>query len=146
MKIQSRISVFMISLVFVLVFFQGCAYPEEKRLDYDYLADGIQEIQIVSFIYFTESEYDKDGDYYQYHIIRSLTSEETEPFLTDLSQITFISERPPRSVCGYGVILIYENKKIYISAHTYEDEGKPECFSFGWNEEFNNLLEKTLEP
>ena len=124
--------------------FDGCAYSEERRLDYDYLADGIQEIQIVSFIHFTDAEYEKGGDYYQYHIIRSLTSEETEPFLTDLSQITFISERPPRSVCGYGVILIYENKKIYISAHTYEDKGMPETFDFGWNEDFIGLLEKTL--
>lgn len=146
MKIQSRIFAFSLSLLIVFMSFCGCSsHMERINLDYDYLSDGIKEIQIVKYIDRTESEYDKDGDRYQYKVITSLTSEQIEPFLTDLSNITFDPYVPPRGLGGYGVIMTYEDgKKIKISYYEYEDERKGKGCSLYSNEEFAALIERTL--
>lgn len=146
MKIQARIVAFSISLLIVFISLCGCSSHLEKiKLDYDYLSDGIKEIQIVKYIDRTESEYDKDGDRYQYKVITSLTSEQIEPFLTDLSKIAFDPYVPPRGLWGYGVIMTYEDgKKIKISYYNYEDERREKGCSLYSNEEFVALIERTL--
>ena len=133
-----------ISFCIVFVSLSGCAHPEDKQFEYDYLADGIEEIQIAYFYYPSETEYIKGGDYYQYKIIEMVPSEQMDAFLSELGKITFVSVQPPASPYGYGVVLMYEDKKIFISSYSYEDTGKHEWYTLERNEQFIALLEETL--
>ncbi len=141
---KHKVTVLIILFGIVLAPLSGCAYPENKQFEYDYLADGIEEIQIAYFYYFSETEYIKGGDYYQYTIIATVPSDQMDAFLNELGKITFVSVRPPESPSGYGVVLTYEDKKIFISSSTFKDTGKNEWYTLERNEQFIALLEKTL--